>query len=412
MIHRNTSQWHEDGISLLDSGFFDSAIRCFDEVLQVEAANVRAWALKATALTGLERYDEAIECFDKALEIDHVNVLAWKGKALSLATLGREEEAAQCREEVKRITRGAEAPPSEEKRPMPRMYGTADGLVSDAVRGLAADEQEAWFAYGKDGGVTRLSLIDEQSTTYTVDDGLTSDAVRCVVMSEKDAWLGTDRGLSRFDRETEKWTAYTPDTGLPAEMVNDIIVDGELLWLGTEAGLLVLDSLTGRAVLCRGGPESVGIDCLLSDGHRVWCGADEEDVALSVFEKQTETFEAVDVGPYVQGLELFPRKGEEKVWVAHRDGITIVDRTTHETEEIALPTMIVTGIAVGVEDLLVSTARGLAMVMAHEAEAGQHVMVKMTDVGRGLYVSTVCASRTREWIAVEGQGVLSLSYSS
>jgi len=412
MTQRTTSQWHEDGVFLLNSGFFDSAIRCFDEVLQVEPGQAGAWVLKATALTGLDRHEEAIECFDKALEIEPQNVEARKGKDLSLASLGRHDEAAAYQEEVDTITRGVEDIPLEAIDPIPRMYGLVDGLVSDAVRSMAADEEEAWFAYGMGGGVTRLTLIDQRFRTYSVGDGLPSNAVGCVYLGEKDVWLGTDRGLGRFDRETEEWTRYTPDTGLPAQVVNDIIADGELLWLGTNSGLVVFNRWTGRTIVCEGGAESVEVHCLLADGRRLWCGADHKDANLSVFNKQAETFEAVEVGRFVQGLQLFRRKGEQKVWVAHRDGITIVDRTTYEAEETVLHTTMVTGIAVGVENLVISTARGLAMVDAHEAEVAQQVTVKTTDVGRGQYVGAVCASRTREWIAIEGQGVLSLSYSS
>jgi len=409
---RTTAQWYEDGLSLLDSGFFDSALECFDEVLQVEAEHARAWGLKATALAGMGRYEEAVECFDRALEIDPRNKQAWKGKALCLTRLGREEEAARCQAEARRIPEGVEVPGPSVREPVSTLYSVANGLVSTAVRRLAADEEEAWFVYGKDGGATRLILKDQHLRTYTQDDGLTSNAVRCVALGEKNVWLGTERGLSRFDRETQGWTAYTSETGLQVERINDLAIDGELLWLGTDSGLLVLNTMRGRSVLCKGGPDPVQVDCLLADGHRIWCGADQEDGGLSVFDKRTGTFQRLDVGPFVRGLQLFPLNGEKRTWVAKQRGITIIDRTTYEREEVSLPTMLVTGIAVGVKNLLVSTARGLATVDVQKSETEREVVVRRTEVGRGKYVSAVCASRTQEWLGIEGEGVLCLSYSS
>lgn len=412
MMERTTAQWYEDGLSLLDSGFFDSAVECFDQVLRAEPRHAKAWVLKATALVGMESCEEAIECFDRALEIDPLNVQAWKGKALSLTRLGREEEAARCQAEGDRIAEGVEVPVSAVEEPVPTLYSVDNGLSSNTVRGLAAGEEEAWFVYGKDGGATRLTLRDQRLSTYTQDDGLTSNAVRCVALGERDVWLGTDRGLSRFDRETENWAGHTLETGLEAGLINDLAIDGELLWLGTDSGLMVLDMMTGTSVLCKGGPDPIQVDCLLADGRRVWCGANREGEGLSVFDKQTAAFQKVDVGPFVRGLQLFPLGRKKKVWAARQEGITIIDRTTYELEEISLPAILVTGIAVGVNKLLVTTARGLAVVDVQEWGTEGKVVVKRTETGRGKYVSAVCASRTQEWIGIEGEGVLCLSYSS
>jgi len=409
---RTMDQWYEDGVSLLDSGFFDSALECFDEVLRVEPRRARAWALKATALAGMESYEDAIECFARALEIDPLNVQAWKGKALCLTRLGRAKEAARCQAEAERITEGVAVPVSVVKEPVLTVYSVASGLANNTVHRLAADEDEAWFVYGKDGGATRLTLRDQRLRTYTQDDGLTGDAVRCVVVGETDVWLGTDSGLSRFDREAGSWTGYTPEAGLKVGFISDLAIDGDLLWLGTDSGLLVLDVMTGRSVLCQGGPDPPRIDYVLSDGHRIWCGVSGEAGGLWVFEKQMETFQSLDVGPFVQGLQLFPLDGKDKIWLAREKGITIIDGTSNELEEISLPGMHVTGIATGVNSLLISTARGLAVVGVEKSGTERKVIVKRTEIGRGKYVSAVCASHTREWMAIEGEGVLCLSYPS
>jgi len=404
---RTTAEWYADGLSLLESGFFGSAIECFDRVLEAEPSHGKAWVLKAAALSGTESFEEALGCLDKALDIDPLDVQAWQQKAICLSAQGREDEAVECRLRAESIAASAVEAAGGERQPEARIYGTADGLKSDSVSALAADEEEAWFAYASSEGVTRLTFEDQRFRTYTEDDGLTSNAVRCILLTDEYAWLGTDRGVSRFDREGQRWTGYTEETGLKVPVVNDIAPDGELLWLGTNSGLLVLDPTTGRSVICSGGRDPCKIDHLLRDGDRIWCGTREENAGLSVFDKRAETFVELGAGPWVQGMQLFPWGDTEKLWVATRECITIVDRATYDTEVIPVPTMLVTGMATGMARLLLGTDQGLAVVDVQEGK----VLVNKTDVGHGQYVSTVCGTPMREWIAIEGEGVVCLSYS-
>ena len=404
---RTTSQWYDDGLTLLDSGFLESAVECFDRVLQAEPRDAKAWALKARALSGMESYEEAVECLDAALELDPLDAQAWSEKASCLTRLGREDEAARCEREAQRSLEGQETVSTARTEPVASIYGVANGLVSDTVSIIAADEKEAWFAYKPDQGVTRLTLNDRRVQSYVQGVGLTSSGVRCIVLAQEAVWLGTDQGLSRFDRGTESWTHFNEETGLNARIVNDVVADSELLWLGTGSGLLVMDSTTGKSVACPGGPDPREIDHLVGDGDRIWCGANHERAGLSVFDKSTETFESLDVGPWVQGMQLFPLGDTQELWVARRDGITIVDRTTCDTREIPLPAMVVTGMAIGGNHLMVGTDQGLTVV---EVQEGQ-VLVKESEIGLDQRVTAVCATRSREWVAIEGQGVLCLIYS-
>lgn len=403
---RTTAEWYADGLSLLESGFFGSAIECFDRVLQAEPRHATAWVLKATALVGTESYEEALECLDEALDIDPLDFQAWQQKAVCLSALGREDQAAECRlqaesKAVSAVGAGGETQPAA------RLYGTADGLKSDSVSALAADEDEAWFAYTSSAGVTRLTLDDQRFRTFTEDDGLISNSVRCILLTDRYVWLGTDRGVSRFDREGQHWTPYTEQTGLKAPVVNDIVPDGELLWLGTDSGLLVLDPTTRRSVICSGGREPCKVYHLLRDGDRIWCGTREENASLSAFDKRAETFVELGSSAWVQGMQLFPWGDTEKLWVATRDCVTIVDRATHHMEALRVPTMLVTAMATGMSRLLLGTDQGLAVVDVQEGEP----QVKKTDLGHGRYVTAVCGTQTREWIAIEGEGVLCVSYS-
>jgi hypothetical protein len=412
MAPKTTAEWYDDGLSMLDSGFFDSAIQCFDEVLSAEPQNAKAWALKGTALIGMSNHDEALACFDNALDLDPENAQARRGQTLCLTELARGEAPTRPQPQTEEITEGAEAPTPLPKEPVYKLYSVADGLVVDAVHGMAADEEEAWFVYGQYGGATRLTLRNQRLLTYTTDDGLISDAVRCVLLNGNDVWLGTDRGLSRFDREAEEWTGYSRESDLKAEVINGLAIQGEMLWLGTDSGLVVLDMATGRSVLCPGGPEPQQVDSVLVDGRLVWCGASRKGGGLSVFDSRAGTFRRLDVAVPVHGLQLFPRRANQRLWLATKDGTAIVNRATYEVEQIPLSDVVVTGIAVGVKGLLISTVRGLTIVAVAEEDPKRQVTVERSNIGWGQHISAVCASRTTEWIAIQGQGVVCLAYPS
>jgi ligand-binding sensor domain-containing protein len=404
---KTTAQWYEDGLSLLDAGFFDSAVECFDRVLQDEPDNAKVWMLRATALSRAEQYEQALECLDKTLEISPENGQVWQMKALCLSRLGRESEASDCQRRAWSAAEDAEYVPGGEGEPASRIYRAEHGLLGDAVSIVAADEEEAWFAYEEAEGVTRLTLSDMRFQSYNENDGLVSNDVRCIHLTEKGAWLGTDRGVSRFDKETQRWTSHTHESGLRAQAINGLTLEEELLWLATDSGLVVLDPRSGRSVLCRGGPDPVEIDYLVGDGNLIWCGSSRETGGLWVFDKSAETFSRLDVGPGVQGMQLFARGDSQKLWVARADSITIVDRTTHHTEVLPLQSMVVTDIAAGVNNLLLGTDRGLAIVDCGEDQ----VVATMSSAARGQHVRSVCGTRTRVWMALDEQGVLCLDYS-
>lgn len=60
---------------------------------------------------------------------------------------------------------------------------------------------------------------------------------------------------------------------------------------------------------------------------------------------------------------------------------------------------------------MLGTDQGLATV-GLEASAGRGVAVTSTEIGRGLPVTALYCAKGTEWIAVEGDGVLCLSYYS
>lgn len=89
------------------------------------------------------------------------------------------------------------------------------GLSNNFVWSIQEDESgNLWVA--TDEGLNRFDPVTEHFTVYTVEDGLPSDKVVCMLADEQGIlWMGTSGGgLSRFDRRTELFTNYDVSDGL------------------------------------------------------------------------------------------------------------------------------------------------------------------------------------------------------
>ena len=123
-------------------------------------------------------------------------------------------------------------------------YTTRDGLPSNAIHTIAADQMGRVWVGTDEGG----SVFDGRAwTTYTpprsppISGGrgrsLAHDSIHAIAFDEDgNTWFGTGRGATRFDGQT--WTARTRQDGLAHNYVQAIAVDpmGDL-WFGTMGGL-------------------------------------------------------------------------------------------------------------------------------------------------------------------------------
>ena len=88
------------GQSMLSLDDPHGAIRCFEEVLQLNPNNAEAWVRKGTALERLQQLDQAIECYDRALQSDPSLTVAYLHKGGLFNRLERFSEALECYEKA------------------------------------------------------------------------------------------------------------------------------------------------------------------------------------------------------------------------------------------------------------------------------------------------------------------------
>jgi tetratricopeptide (TPR) repeat protein len=89
---RKADLFFEQGLLLVVLEEFESAIKSFDKVLQLQPGNDSAWIMRGFTLLVLERYEEAIVSYDKVLQFRPDNDSAWIERGVALAFLGRHEE--------------------------------------------------------------------------------------------------------------------------------------------------------------------------------------------------------------------------------------------------------------------------------------------------------------------------------
>jgi len=76
----------------------DTALKCFNEVIELDPANAEAAVKKGMALEKLGSLDEAIDCYDRAIALDNSMTMAYLSKGGVFNRLERYGEALQCYE--------------------------------------------------------------------------------------------------------------------------------------------------------------------------------------------------------------------------------------------------------------------------------------------------------------------------
>jgi tetratricopeptide (TPR) repeat protein len=76
----------------------DTALSCFNEVIELDPTNAEAAVKKGMALEKLGSLDEAIDCYDRAIALDHSMTMAYLNKGGVFNRLERYGEALQCYE--------------------------------------------------------------------------------------------------------------------------------------------------------------------------------------------------------------------------------------------------------------------------------------------------------------------------
>jgi Flp pilus assembly protein TadD len=77
--NKSSKLW-EEALDFSDSHNFEQAIRCYDQIIEINSNEFEAWRGKGLILNVQEKFDEAIICFDKALEIEPNDKLTLESK--------------------------------------------------------------------------------------------------------------------------------------------------------------------------------------------------------------------------------------------------------------------------------------------------------------------------------------------
>ena len=124
-----------------------------------------------------------------------------------------------------------------------KTYGKKDGLPSDKIFAVRADEDRIWV--GTNQGLALLE--DGEWKVYTEEDGLAHRGVLAIDVSPVtgDVWVGTMSGLNRFSGgKFETFTQF--NSGLANDVIYAVNCDGKDIWTATGGGASVLDTYTGK----------------------------------------------------------------------------------------------------------------------------------------------------------------------
>jgi len=75
---------------------YANAIEIYDQVLEIDPQNARAFHSKGNAMDLLGRYEEAISCYESALTCDPNNAETLYNKGVTLCKIGRQSEGVEC----------------------------------------------------------------------------------------------------------------------------------------------------------------------------------------------------------------------------------------------------------------------------------------------------------------------------
>ena len=133
-----------------------------------------------------------------------------------------------------------------------KKYTTADGLISDDIISIAADNNDVmWF--GAEKGVSSFDGVTWK--TYSTTDALAGDNVRSIVADANNVkWFGTDGGVSRFNGE--QWQSM-----LTNEKVWDIIPFGSnKLWAKSFTGVHLFDGSAWKSFPLKNYSSNIALD--------------------------------------------------------------------------------------------------------------------------------------------------------
>ena len=220
-------------------------------------------------------------------------------------------------------------------------YTSADGLPDDFIRSLYADRDGSlWVG-------TRRGLAHRQNGHFTIlsrADGLTSDLIGAMLRSTtNDLWVGTLDGLVRI--RDGRLTTFTKTQGLSGDVITSLLEDSNnhTLWVGTKNnGLSRFSANSFSPVRAHDLPRE--IDTILEDAHGYLWLTSSRGVMRVLASELMACGEASACTPHIttySSLDGMPTgemsssghpgawvAADGHLWFATRKGVAIVDPAT------------------------------------------------------------------------------------
>ena len=99
----NAKFYDNKGKSLLASGKYEQALKCFDKAINLDPGDAWHHSSKGNALMRWGKYDEAMKCYDEAIRLDPHWDLRHSSKGDALVQWGKHQEAVECYDEAIRL---------------------------------------------------------------------------------------------------------------------------------------------------------------------------------------------------------------------------------------------------------------------------------------------------------------------
>jgi tetratricopeptide (TPR) repeat protein len=216
-----SSYWLQKGDGFLAYDSYDLAVKCYDEVIELDPDNFLAWNNKGMSLYKMGLFEASNDAFAKALDINLASSTAWNNKGKALFDLGRYDESYYAQRKALEIDpNNAEAWLDEGKAldEMNRKYGSNEAY-SKALE-IDPNNADAW--YRKGNALYELELFNESNEA--IDRALSIDPFNA------DAWYINSMVLDRLGRYNESQKALRRSEEIELLNADAWITKGDALY--------------------------------------------------------------------------------------------------------------------------------------------------------------------------------------
>ena len=222
--------------------------------------------------------------------------------------------------------------------PVPTVFNTARGLVSNVILALAsAPNGDIWVGTPDGLNCIHKRGVGNSISTFTSADGLPDDFIRSLLSAEDGSlWIGTRRGLTHFDHAHLR--NFTQLDGLGSDLVGAMVKtpDGDL-WVATLNGLSRMHQGAIRNFTTADGLPSNVITALdVTPDGTLWVGTQNQGLALwdggrfiALPDHGNSTSPAANTekhdGELPLGVHALLHDDRKHMWIASDSGLTRVD---------------------------------------------------------------------------------------